>query len=189
VRHALSICDKYFGPGSPISGGALNVLGYTLMQAGRYGEAETTMINALKVNATGSNTFNVGVSLVDLGLLYRFMGQYRKAEGVLRKAVDFDLKTLGADNHVTIVNDVVLAQVIRASGRPVEAEPVARQALAASQLRLESAIQSHLGICLDGTRRIAARTGQVCRGGSAVPRSDRRFGQVHGTEQHRCVRL
>jgi CHAT domain-containing protein len=133
ARRALAICDKYFGVGAPVSGAALNTLGSTLMQSGHYSEAETTLIRGLKANGAANSSFNVGVSLVDLGLLYRLMGQYKKAEDVLRKAVDFDEKTLGAENRITILNDVVLAQVIRASGRPTEAETIARKALATAR--------------------------------------------------------
>jgi CHAT domain-containing protein len=133
AHRALAICDKTFGVGAPISGAALNVLGSVLMQSGRYGEAETTLKKAFAANSAGGNATNIGVSLVDLGLLYRFMGQYKKAEDLMRKALALDEKTLGPDNGITILNTVVLAQVIRAAGRPAEAEPVARKALAAAR--------------------------------------------------------
>ena len=133
ARRALAICDKFFGVGAPISGAALNVLGSVLMQSGRYGEAETTLKKAFAANSAGGNATNIGVSLVDLGLLYRFMGQYQKAEDLMRKALALDEKTLGPENGITILNTVVLAQVIRAAGRPAEAEPVARKALAAAR--------------------------------------------------------
>jgi CHAT domain-containing protein len=133
ARRGLAICDKFFGPGAPISGPALNVLGGVMLQSGRYGEAQATLIKALKANAAGGNNYNIGVSLVEAGLLYRFMGQYKKAEDLMRKALEVDNQALGPENAVTILNTVVLAQVIRASGRPAEAEPVARQALATAR--------------------------------------------------------
>jgi CHAT domain-containing protein len=136
ARRALSICDKSFGPGAPICGAGLNVLGSALMQSGRYGEAETTLLRALKSTGATGNATNVGVTLADLGMLYRFMGQYPKAENVLRKALELDEKTLGPENGVTILHTVLLAQVIRASGRPAEAEPVARKALATARKAL-----------------------------------------------------
>jgi CHAT domain-containing protein len=133
ARRALAICDKFFGVGAPISGTALNTLGGALLQSGRYGEAETTLIRALKANGASGNSFTTGITLVDLGLLYRFMGQYSKAEGVMRKALDLAEKTLGPENGVTILDNVVLAQVIRAEGRAADAEPVARTALATAR--------------------------------------------------------
>jgi len=133
ARRALSICDKFFGPDAPIAGGALNVLGSVMLQSGRYGEAETTLNKALKANIAGKNGVYAAVSLVDLGLLYRFMGQYRRAEELMRKALPIDEKYLGAENSITILNTVVLAQVILAAGRPAEAEPVARKALATAR--------------------------------------------------------
>jgi CHAT domain-containing protein/Flp pilus assembly protein TadD len=133
ARRALAICDKFFGQGAPVSGTALNTLGAAELQSGRYGEAETTFLKALKANAASGNTFTTGITLVDLGLLYRFMGQYQKAEKVIRKALELSEKTSGPENAITIMDNVVLAQVIRAEGRPAEAEPVARQALATAR--------------------------------------------------------
>jgi CHAT domain-containing protein len=136
ARRALSICDKSFGPGAPISGSALNVLGAVLMQSARYGEAETTLKMALKATMASGNNANIGVSLVNLGLLYRLMGQYPKSEALMRQGLALDEKTLGPNNGVTILNTIVLAQVVRVSGRPAEAEPLARQALAAARKAL-----------------------------------------------------
>ena len=133
ARRSLAICDKFFGVGAPVSGTALNTLGAAELQSGRYGEAETTLIKALKINGASNNSFTTGVTLVDLGLLYRFMGQYQKAEKVMRKALELAEKTSGAENVITITDNVVLAQVIRAEGRPAEAEPIARQALATAR--------------------------------------------------------
>jgi CHAT domain-containing protein len=134
ARRALNICDKFFGTGAPVSGSALNVLGGVLILSARYGEAETVLKLALTANK--ANNTNFGVTLVNLGTLYRFMGQYQKSEALMRQGLEFDQKTLGPNNLVTISDTVVLAQVVRVSGRPAEAEPLARQALAAARTTL-----------------------------------------------------
>ncbi len=62
---------------------------------------------------TGSDNGNVGISLNNLAILYRQTGRYKRAEIAQRKALAVDQKALGADHPVTVINTLVLSQVLR----------------------------------------------------------------------------
>ena len=154
LRKGLAICDKFFGPTSPLRGRALNGLSAVMIYTGRYGEAEATLTEALTLNRTWPQRDNpdVGVSLNNYGVLYQLTGQQKKSVEALRQAVAIDEKVLGADNSLSLINNVMLADALRVSGQYAEAEPIAKRALAAAQRLLGPERRDHPALA----------TGQIC---------------------------
>lgn len=94
-----------------------------MIYTGRYSEAEATLTEALALNRTWPQRDNpdVGVSLNNYGVLYQLTGQQKKSVEALRQAVAIDEKVLGADNSLSLINDVMLADALRVSGQYAEA--------------------------------------------------------------------
>jgi tetratricopeptide (TPR) repeat protein len=106
-----------------LRGRALNGLSAVMIYTGRYSEAEATLTEALALNRTWPQRDNpdVGVSLNNYGVLYQLTGQQKKSVEALRQAVAIDEKVLGADNSLSLINDVMLADALRVSGQYAEA--------------------------------------------------------------------
>lgn len=163
LRRSLAIGEKFFGPDAPLRGQALNPLSSVLMFTGRYGEAETVLTQALSLNERGApkDNVNVGISLNNFGILFRLTGQYKKAETYLRRAVAVDTKATGAEAPITILANVMLADVLRAARQDAAAEPIARHALTAAVKVLGAERQDHpaLGAAQCGLAEILRDTG------------------------------
>ncbi len=101
---------------------------------GRYVEAESLIEEGTNLYAKtmGDDHPNVAFGLTQLAYAYYYEGRYDRAEQEARKAFAIAEK-LPKASHVYTGAAVVLGRVLNRTGRPLEAEPLLREALANHQ--------------------------------------------------------
>jgi tetratricopeptide (TPR) repeat protein len=107
---------------------AMDSYSVMLTAAGRYGEAEPQLTQALAIRRQvyGNDHFDVARTLTDLGEIYSQWGQYDKAESAHREQVRI-LKKLFPDGHVKLSNAYSdLASILAARDEFSEAEQLFR---------------------------------------------------------------
>jgi serine/threonine-protein kinase len=139
-ERALGIYDRVFGPGSPEVAVVQMNVGVTLALQCQYAESLRWYQNVLTVldRQRGRQNLESLTALDDLGISQLQLGAYARAEQMFREALA--RKTAGAGTegmHPELVNALTgLADVALARGRPAEALPYARDAVAFAERRL-----------------------------------------------------
>jgi CHAT domain-containing protein/Tfp pilus assembly protein PilF len=112
--------------------------GWSLLEAGRYAEAEPLLEQAVAraEREAGSNSTRFAKSSNDLAVLYRVQGRYAEAETLYKRAIAANEKALGPDHPNIATNINNLAVLYQDQGRYAEAEPLHRRALAIREAAL-----------------------------------------------------
>jgi len=139
-------------------------LGLMLINKGAYPEAETLLLQSeaiyRKVMGGDANS-NVGATRSHLAIVHLLEGQYAKAEGEARTALDLLRKYLGTDQPLTAGALSTLGLTLTREGKAAEGEPYLRESLAirTKVVRLDSFwipyTESALGECLTAQQRYA----------------------------------
>ena len=110
---------------------ALNNLGLTWIDWGRYQTAEMVLLEARETNVRllGDRHPDVASSINNLALVYQAQGRYREAEPLCQQALEMR-KELFGEQHLDVAASLNnLAALYRSQGRYEQAEPFYRQAL------------------------------------------------------------
>jgi serine/threonine-protein kinase len=139
----------------------LNNLASLLQERGDLPGAEVTYREALalrrKLYSSGPNQ-KVASTLNNIGFLLQARGDLADAESHYREALSIADHTLGRDHQTRAIYLRNLASVLVSEGKALEAEPLAREALAIFQAKTPKSwriadTESVLGSCLAGLRR------------------------------------
>ena len=109
----------------------LNAQGVDLYHAGRYGEAEALVQEALSIRREllGDHHSNVANSLNNLASLYQAQGRFREAKPLVQDALSIRREQLG-DSHPDVASSLSsLALLYQAQGRFEDADPLYMEAL------------------------------------------------------------
>jgi tetratricopeptide (TPR) repeat protein len=143
---------------------AQTFLAFLLTTRGAYLEAETLLRQSEAIYREvyeGDGNDRVGAVKVDLGTLYLLKGDYGKAEGESREALELLRKDPGPELSVTANALATLGLVLTREGHAAEGEPCLREALAlrTKAVPLDSFLipftESALGECLAAQKHYA----------------------------------
>jgi serine/threonine-protein kinase len=129
-RRALAIEEKALGPDHPKVGMSLTNLGRICTALGKYSEAEALFQRALalRVKALGAEHPDVARTLTSLTELYTKQHRWTEAETQIRRAIAI-LKDQGLPPTHMVMAEALkqYARLLRATGRPQEAEALETQ--------------------------------------------------------------
>lgn len=122
---------RTLGEQHPSLGTALVNLGSAQSRAGRFEEAERSLVDALAnaETAHGKKHRRVGLAMTNLGVLYEQMGRLAEAERYHRQAAEVFVDALGPAHPTTAIVECNLASVLLREGKLDEAEGVLRQTM------------------------------------------------------------
>lgn len=129
-RRAISILRKKFGPQNRRVAGALLNASSTLLDLGRFSEAEQLLREAISI---ATKTWRESYFLVrannNLARLLVATGRAREAETIARDAIGEKEKLYGRKHLVFATSLVTLAMTLRSTDQALDAEPLLREAI------------------------------------------------------------
>jgi tetratricopeptide (TPR) repeat protein len=137
ARAALALAKKMFPPGDVALAERLNGLANVLGDEGRDAEAAALYEESLALlDASGlGQTNDAADRLYNLALTYDSMGRYADVERATRRALHIKETILGLNDFALMGSLHELGGAIANQGRPDEAEPILRRALALAEQR------------------------------------------------------
>ena len=138
---------------------------------GDYAYAEKQFLSAtVKAEAFGPEDPRLASALTDLASFYYFVGRYRQAEGLLKRAITIEQAALGAEHPHIAASMFDLVNVYAADSRLGEARSVAERALAI-QARAVGTDHRSLADGLDIYANVLERAGRLAEATAARRRA------------------
>lgn len=108
----------------------LTSLGQLYLRQGKYGQAEKAYEEALNTvqSLKGKDDLETASCLNNLALLYRNTGDLKRAETLLKEGLAIR-SNVNSESLLTAQSLVILADILAASDKPLEAEPLLERAL------------------------------------------------------------
>lgn len=131
LLRALEISDALQLGDDNIVAGVLGTLAGVLHDTGEYATAEQYYQQTLDMlRRVDPDSIRVVYNLEYLGLLYKDMGDYARAEPLVRQALNIKRQRFGEESLNTAPTLLSLAKVLVDAGKPSKAEPICRKTLA-----------------------------------------------------------
>jgi tetratricopeptide (TPR) repeat protein len=121
-KESLSVRQSLFGENHPTCAATLSSLGQVSMRLGNYEEAETQLLDALKIrhDRLGPDSVDYVGSLQNVALVYLAKNDASAASRYAEEAVEIATRTLPAEHLVAILSKWQLAKCRVAQGKPEE---------------------------------------------------------------------
>lgn len=107
-QNVLEVSLNQFGENHPITGKALNGLGFYSFHSGKYKKAETYFLRVLDIDKIvyGNRHTTTALTLNNLGVLLMRLGRYQEARSYLAESISIRQENLGPD-HPRIARSLV----------------------------------------------------------------------------------
>jgi tetratricopeptide (TPR) repeat protein len=133
LKEALSIVEATLGADHPETADALSILGNVMLERAEYRLAAPILQRALSIYETSfPDSEKLATSLDSLAILHYSLGEYDKAETLLRHALDIDERKLGHEHPKTlsVLGNLAVMVMFSPDKRLDEAEEMYRLQLA-----------------------------------------------------------